>query len=133
MCTLLADSEKGIQAFKTKCLGKLLRISYLEHKTNDRVRNKNFLRGPQEPFSGNCQETETCIVRAYHALREPLQNHLSGRRRGPQRKCWMDNIKEWTSLPMLELLNMASCREYWKRISDESSLMSYRRPNRSKD
>ena len=22
-----------------------------------------------------------------------------------QRKCWMDNIKEWTSLPMLELLN----------------------------
>ena len=33
--TLLADSEKRIQAFETKCLRKLLCISYLEHKTND--------------------------------------------------------------------------------------------------
>ena len=42
--TLLADSEKRIQAFETKCLGKLLRISYLEQKTNDWVRSKiNFL------------------------------------------------------------------------------------------
>ena len=42
--TLLADSEKRIQAFETKCTRRLLRISYLEHKTNDRVRSKiNFL------------------------------------------------------------------------------------------
>ena len=34
--TLLANSEKRIQAFETKCLRKLL-ISYLEHKTNNRV------------------------------------------------------------------------------------------------
>ena len=32
--TLLADSEKRFQAFETKCMGKLLRISYLEQKTN---------------------------------------------------------------------------------------------------
>ena len=49
--TLLADSEKRIQAFKTKCMRKLLRISYLEHKTNNWVRSKiNFLVGPQEPL-----------------------------------------------------------------------------------
>ena len=30
--TLLADS---VLAFETNCLRKLLRISYLEHKTND--------------------------------------------------------------------------------------------------
>ena len=29
---------------------------------------------------------------------------------------WMDNVKEWTFLPMLELLTMASCRKDWKRI-----------------
>ena len=47
--TLLFDFEKRIQAFKTICLRKLLRISYLEHKTNDWVWNKiNFLVGPQE-------------------------------------------------------------------------------------
>ena len=41
-----------------------------------------------------------------------LQGTLKGgRRRGRQRKCWMDNIKEWTFLPMPELLTRASCRK----------------------
>ena len=49
--TLLADSEKRTQAFKTKCLRKLLCISSLEHKTNDWVQSKiNFLVGPQKPL-----------------------------------------------------------------------------------
>ena len=38
--TLLADSEKKIHAFQSKCLKNRLRISYLEHKTNDWVRSK---------------------------------------------------------------------------------------------
>ena len=38
--TLLADSEKRIQAFETKCLRKLLHISYLEHKTCDWLQSK---------------------------------------------------------------------------------------------
>ena len=46
--TLLAYSEKRIQAFKTKCLRKLLRISYLDHKTTDWVLSKiKSLAGPQ--------------------------------------------------------------------------------------
>ena len=41
-----------------------------------------------------------------------LQGTLEGgRRRGRQRKCWMDNVKEWTSLPVPELLTGASCRK----------------------
>ena len=49
--TLLADSEKRSQAFETRCLIKLLRTSFLEHKTNDTVQSKiSFLVGPQEPF-----------------------------------------------------------------------------------
>ena len=44
------------------CLGKLLRISCLEHVINDLVRSKiNFLVGPQEPLSGNCQGMEFCM------------------------------------------------------------------------
>ena len=43
--------------------------------------------------------------------------------RGRQRKCWKDNIKAQTSLPMPELLTMASCKKDWKRISAESPLM----------
>ena len=49
--TLLADSEKRIQVFETKCVWKLLLISWLEYKTNDWVWVKiNFLVGPQEPL-----------------------------------------------------------------------------------
>ena len=36
----------------------------------------------------------------------------------------MNNIKEWISLPMPELLTRASCRKDRKRISADSSLMS---------
>ena len=35
----------------------------------------------------------------------------------------MDNVKEWTSLLMLELLMMAFRSKYWETISVESSLM----------
>ena len=36
-------TEKKVQAFEIKCLKKLLRISYLEHMTNDWVRREiNF-------------------------------------------------------------------------------------------
>ena len=39
------------QAFKTKCIRKLLCISYLEHKTNDWMWSMmNFLVGLQEPL-----------------------------------------------------------------------------------
>ena len=52
---------------------------------------------------------------------------------GRQRKCWMDNIKEWTYLPMPKLLTRTSCRKDWKRISAESSIISRWRPDRSRD
>ena len=53
-----------------------------------------------------------------------LQGILEGGRcHGWQRKCWMDNSKEWTSLAVPDLLTRASCRKGWKRISVELSLM----------
>ena len=36
----------------------------------------------------------------------------------------MDNVKEWTTQPMPELLTVASCATDWKRIPAESFLMS---------
>ena len=52
---------------------------------------------------------------------------LQGIREGGQHRDWqrsfVDNIKEWISLPMPELFTTASCRKDWKRISVESSLM----------
>ena len=51
---LLADSEErtpALPALESKCLRKLLGISFLEHKTKDWVRSKiSFLVDPQEPL-----------------------------------------------------------------------------------
>ena len=47
----LLTLKKGIQAFETKLLRKLLCISYLEHKSNDWMWSKvKFLVGPHEHF-----------------------------------------------------------------------------------
>ena len=58
---------------------------------------------------------------------QPSKANLLGtvegwKRRGQQKKCCMGKIKEWASLPMPELLKMASRRKDWKRISAEASL-----------
>ena len=106
-----------IQAFETKCPRKLLRISYLKHKTNDWVRSKiNFLVGPEEPLL-------KIVMRRKFAWYWHVARHASlfitilqgtsegGRRRGRQRKSWTDSIKEWPSLPMPQLLTRASYRK----------------------
>ena len=135
----LLSQKKRIQAFETKCLRNLLRISYLVHKTNDWVRSKiNFLVGQQEPLLATAKRRKLSWfghVTRHDSLSKTILRGIleGGRRRSRQRKCWMDNRKEWTSLPMPELLTRAFCRKYWKRICAESSLMSPRRPNRSRD
>ena len=121
--------KKRIQAFKTKCLRKLLCVSYFEHKTSNLVRSKiNFLVGPQELLVATVRRWKlswfghaTC----HDGLsKSTLHGTLEGGWHHDQRrKCWMD-IKECTSLPMPELLTRAFCRKDWKRISPESSIMS---------
>ena len=95
--------------------------------TNDWVQSKiNFLVGPQEPLLATVKRWK--LAWFGHVTRHDSLSKIilqeGGRRRGRQWKCWMDNIKEWTSLYMPELLTTASCRKDWKRISAESLLMS---------
>ena len=78
-CSQLADTEKKIQAFETKYLKQLLRISYLEHKTNDQVRCKiNSLVGQREPLLATVQRRKLPWFEHCHTPRQSLQNHSSG-------------------------------------------------------
>ena len=101
----------------------------MEHKTNDWVWSKiNYLVGPQEPLLATVKRRKLAwfghITRHDSLFKTILQGTLEGGRRcGWQRKCWMENNKEWTSLPMPELLTRASCRKDWRGISAELSLM----------
>ena len=127
--TLPADSEKRIQAFKIGCLRKLLRISYSEHKTNNWVRSKISLVGPQEPLLAAVKGQKLAWfwhVACHSSFSKTMLRVTfeGGRRHGRQRKYWIDNIRERTSLPMPDLLTRASCRKDWKKICAELSLMS---------
>ena len=118
--TLLADTEERIQAFETKCLRKLLRTSYLEHKTNDWVRSEiNSLVGPQEPLPATVKKWKLAwfghVTRQDSLSKTILHGTLdAGRRCGRQSKCWMGNVKEWTSESMPELLTMATRKKKLK-------------------
>ena len=133
--TLYAETEKRIQAFEFKCLRKLLRISYMEHKTNEYVRSRvTFLAGPHEPLLATVKRRKLGwfghTTRCNGLSKTILQGTLEGsRRRGRQRKSWTDNVKEWTGLTMPVLLARAQDRPGWRALSREVALMSPRRPS----
>ena len=67
--------------------------------------------GPKEPVLATVKRQKLTWI-GHVTPRQPLQNHLSGHflfffggggeeRRGRK---WMDNVKQWTSLPMSDLL-----------------------------
>ena len=131
-------TKNRIKAFDTKYLWKLLCISYFEHRTNDWVWSKiNFLVGLQEPLPTTGERQALAWfgnVMGYNSL---LKTILQGTLEGGQcyswqRKCWMDNVKDWTSLSMPELLTMASHRKDWKRISTDPPCPPHQ-CNRSRD
>ena len=137
--TLLAETERRIQAFEMKCLRRLLRISYMEHKTNDYVRaivNTNV--GPQEPLLATVKRRKLTwfghVTRHDSLCKTIMQGTVEGgRRRGRQRKSWSDNVKEWTELSMPELLTQSTDRPAWRRMSASSALKSPRRQRVSRD
>ena len=73
--TLLADSEKRIQAFKTKKTPHLL-LGAQDQRLG--AEQDQLPCGPTGTPSGNCREIETRMVRVCHTPRWPLRNHSSG-------------------------------------------------------
>ncbi|XP_071488121.1 uncharacterized protein [Diadema antillarum] len=108
--TILAESEKRIQAFESKCLMRLLGIHYWERKTN----------GPQVTLLQMVKRRKLAwfghVTRHDCLSKTVMQGTVEGGRcRGQQRKSWLDNAKEWTALPLADLLIAAQDRAGWKR------------------
>ena len=92
-------------------------VGHLEHKTNDWVRSKiSFLVGPQEPLLATAKRLRLAWF-GHVALHDNISKTIiqgtlkGGRCNGGQGKCLVDNIKEWISLPIPDLLTMASRRK----------------------
>ena len=134
--TLLAETERKIQAFEMKCLRKLLHIQYWEHKSNFEVRKTvESLVGPQEPVLATVKRRKLLwfghTTRHDSLCKTILQGTVEGaRRRGRQRKSWTDNLKEWTEMPMQQIVSQAADRPAWRRTSTSSALRSPRRRKR---
>ncbi|GFS01436.1 endonuclease-reverse transcriptase [Elysia marginata] len=137
--TLLADTERRIQAFENKCLRKLLRISYKEHETNESVRELVVAYvGLQEPLLATVKRHKLAwfghVTRHDSLSKTILQGTVEGKHtRGRQKKAWCDNIKGWTGMAMYELVRSASDRDAWQQKTDSSALRSPRRPHRSRN
>ena len=134
--TLYADTERRIQAFEMKCYRKILRVLYTEHRTNNDIREEiSAFTGRQEPLLAIVKRRKLAwfghTTRHDSLCKTVLQGTVDGgRRRGRQRKSWMCNIKEWTSLPMPELLATAEDRSTWRKMAVSSSRKSpLRRPS----
>ena len=135
--TMTAETTWMIETFETKSFRRLLGISWEERKTNVFVRNKvKEQAGPQEPLLARVKRRKLAwfghVTRHNTLPKTVLQGTLEGgRSRGRQRKCWMDNIKEWTRLDSPTLIRKAEDRADWRRLAASSSLMSPLRPSRS--
>ena len=118
--TLLADTERRIQAFENKCLRKLLHISYKDHKTNEFVwASVNGLAGPKERLLSIVKRRKLkwfCHVTRHDSLcKTVMQGTVEGGcNRGRPRKNWMDNIREWTGLTTPTLLEQSRDILEWR-------------------
>ena len=130
---------KRIQVFETKCLRKILHISYLENKTNDWVQRKiNFLVGPKEPLLETVKRQKLArfghITRYDSFSKTILQGTLKRWATPWSADETLDGQHQRVDSPAnARLVTTASCRKDWKRIFAESSLPTPRRPNRSRD
>ena len=125
--TLLADTEKRLQAFENKCMRKLLQISYTEHRTNKEVWDSVALHvGTQEPLLTTVKQRKLAwyghTVRHNNLSKIILQGTVEGsRRQGRPRKSWSENVREWTSLTLPELLATAPQRRKWQQLSADAA------------
>ena len=120
--TLIAELEKKTQAFEMRCHRRLLNISYKNHVTNEEVSRK--IQAAIEIYDKLLTQVKKRKLRWFgHVSRASglqktiLQGTVKGqRKRGRQKKRWVDNIKEWTGMDFDSTTRAAKNRTRWKGI-----------------
>jgi len=106
-------------AFETKGLRRILRVSWAAKKTNEWVLNKagvkrellNIVKARKLAYCGHIMRKQgSCLEK------EIMQGTMPGAcRPGRPRTAWMDNIKTWTGLPVEESIRMTEDRDKWRK------------------
>ena len=105
-----------------RCYRKILRISYKDHVTNEKVRAK--IQQAIELHEVLLTIVKRCKLQWYgHVSRSSglakttLQGTVKeGRRQCRQKKRWEDNIREWTGLEFAKSRRAVDNREKWRKL-----------------
>ena len=136
--TLTAELQRRIQAMEMRCYRKILRISYKDHVTNEKVHAKiQQAIGPHEDLLTIVKRRKLqSYGHASHSsglAKTILQGTVKGgRRQGRQRKRWGDKIREWTGLEFAKSQRAVENREKWRKLVSKSSAVP-QRPSRLRD
>ena len=118
--TLTAELKRRIQTFEIRCYRKIFGIR--GRITNENVRNR--VRAAIGPHDDLLSIVKTRKLRWYgHVTRATgLANTImqgtvpGGRRRARPKKCWHNNIKDWTELPLAKTLRLEEDKDGWRKI-----------------
>ena len=130
--TLIAYTERRIQAMEMRCFRKLLGITYRDHISNEEVRNRTRQAiGPHEDLLTTVKRRKLKlyghITRSSGLAKTILQGTVQGgRRRGRQKKRWEDNIPEWTGMTLGAAMRKTERREEWRELVARSSVAPQR-------
>ena len=124
--TLTAYTEKRKQAMEMRCLRKLLGITYRDHISNEKVRNRTrqdlltTVKHRKLRWYGH-------ITRSSGLAKTIMQGTVQGGRiRGRQKKRWEENIPEWTGWTLGAAMSKAERREEWRELVARSSVVPQR-------
>lgn len=137
--TLTAELQRRIQALEMRCYRTILGISYMDHITNEEVRNTIRRKvGQYEDLLTIVKRRKLKwyghVTRANSLSTTILQGTVQGgRRRGRQRKKWSDNITEWTRKSFAETQALAHDRVKWRELVRCSAVQCLNDHTRSRD
>ena len=112
--------EERINAFEMKCLRQILRVSWIEKRTNEWVLEKtgmersllNQIKKRKLTYFGHLMRKQgNCLEK------EIIQGTVPGARtRGRPRMGWLNNISTWMNMPFHRLLTETEDRKRWRRL-----------------
>jgi len=117
--TIKQADRKKIDAFELWCWRRLLRVPWTEKRTNKSVLQEIK---PECSLEASMVKLKLSyfghIMRRQESLEKEIMLGMVGgkRRRGRQKKRWIDTIKEDTNLTLTQLNNMVHNRNKWRSL-----------------
>ena len=119
--TIRNKNEKIINAAEMWCYRRLLRISWIEKRSNKSILEQlntntellNTIKSRKLKYFGHAIRHQNCNI-----MKNVAQGTIEGnRRRGRPTISYMNNITKWTQLSPKEVFCVCEDRDKWRRIS----------------